>query len=201
MWTHLYDIIVKVGTLFLSLFILTNIQFISDNNVLLPVLAIIITVFAYIFYLRTLSSLLYCKFTLGININFKEAKRLNPALSPNPFSLNGYTWLPLKEIKNLDNNIKYETALRLMDNWLKNKTHKMTNASKIKILEYSVAVVFLILLVTSQFDLPPSSYFVSIYCNAFNTDKYSPLLITALASLIYALPVYFIKKKIAEKKE
>ena len=124
MWTHLYDLIAKLGTLFLSLFILTNIPFIMDNSVLVPVLAIIITVLAYILNLRTLSSLLYCKFTLGMNINFKEAKELNPALSPNPFSLNGYTWLPLKEIKSLDNNVKYETALRLMHNWLKNKTHK-----------------------------------------------------------------------------
>lgn len=75
----------------------------------------------------------------------------------------------------------------------------MTNSSKIKALEYSVAVVFLILLVTSQFDLFPSSYFISIYCKAFNTDKYSPLLVTALASLIYALPVYFLKKKLQKR--
>jgi hypothetical protein len=56
-----------------------------------------------------------------MNINYKKAKVLNPALSPNPFSLKGYTWLPLKEIKSLDNNVKYETAVRLMHNWLKNK--------------------------------------------------------------------------------
>lgn len=124
MWTHLYDLIAKLGTLFLALFILTNIQFISDNCILVPVLAITITVIAYIFYLRTLSSLLYCKFTLGMNVNYKKAKVLNPALSPNPFSLNGYTWLPLKEIKHLDNNIKYETALGLMYSWLKNKSQK-----------------------------------------------------------------------------
>ena len=124
MWTHLYDLIAKLGTLFLSLFVLTNIPFISDNSVLVPILAITITAVAYIFYLRTLASLLYCKFTLGMNINFKEAKELNPALSPNPFSLKGYNWLPLKEIKSIDKNVKYETALRLMQNWQKNKIHK-----------------------------------------------------------------------------
>jgi hypothetical protein len=77
----------------------------------------------------------------------------------------------------------------------------MTNSSKVKALEYSVAVVFIILLATSYFDLPPSSYLISIYCNAFDTDKYSPMLITAIASLIYALPIYFIKKRILQKKE
>jgi hypothetical protein len=77
----------------------------------------------------------------------------------------------------------------------------MTNSSKIKTLEYSVAVVFIILLATSYFNLPPSSYLISIYCNTFDTDKYSPMLITALACLIYAIPIYFIKKRIAQKKD
>jgi uncharacterized protein with PQ loop repeat len=77
----------------------------------------------------------------------------------------------------------------------------MTNSSKIKALEYSVAAVFVILLATSYFDLPPSSYLISIYCNAFETDNYSPMLITAIASFLYSFPIYFVKKRISQKKE
>ena len=77
----------------------------------------------------------------------------------------------------------------------------MTNSSKIKALEYSIAAVFIILLATSHFDLPPSSYLISIYCNFFDTDKYSPMLIAVIPSLIYALPVYIIKKRLVENKD
>lgn len=76
----------------------------------------------------------------------------------------------------------------------------MTNSSKIKFLEYSIAAVFIILLATSYFDLPPSSYFISIYCNVFETEKYSPMLITALVTLLYATPVHFIKKRFQKRK-
>jgi hypothetical protein len=75
----------------------------------------------------------------------------------------------------------------------------MNHSTKIKILEYSVAVVFITLLATSYFNLPPSSYFITFYCKLFNTQKYSPLLITSLLSLAYALLIYFIKKSIKPK--
>lgn len=71
----------------------------------------------------------------------------------------------------------------------------MTNSTKVKALEYSIVMVFMLLLVTSHFDLPPSGYFISIYCNVFGTNEYNPTLIAAILSLIYAIPVYFIKKK------
>ena len=76
----------------------------------------------------------------------------------------------------------------------------MKQSTKIKILEYSVALVFILLLATSHFNLPPSSYFIKLYCKLFNTQKYSPLLITALLSMAYA-PIYVIKKSIKPKDE
>lgn len=77
----------------------------------------------------------------------------------------------------------------------------MTNSTKIKVLEYSIAVVFILLLLTSLFNLPPSKYFISIYCKLFNTDRYSPMLITMLLSSVYAIPIYFIKKKLNSKQD
>lgn len=75
----------------------------------------------------------------------------------------------------------------------------MENSTKIKCLEYSVAVVFVLLLIASYLQLPPSSYFISMYCKVFNTNKYSPMLITALLSLAYSVPIYVIKKKLISK--
>ena len=75
----------------------------------------------------------------------------------------------------------------------------MENSTKIKCLEYSVAVVFVLLLIASYLQLPPCSYFISLYCKVFNTTKYSPMLITALLTLTYALPIYVIKKKLIAK--
>ncbi|WP_026209705.1 hypothetical protein [Cytophaga aurantiaca] len=72
----------------------------------------------------------------------------------------------------------------------------MKNSTKVKLLEWSIAAVFLLLLFTSHFNFPPSSYFISLYCDLFNTDEYSPMLIASLLSLLYALPVYFIKERI-----
>ena len=72
------------------------------------------------------------------------------------------------------------------------------NSTKVKMLEYSILLVFISLLLTSHFDLPPSSYFVSIYCNVFNTNEYPPMLIAGILTLIYAIPIYFIKKKMSK---
>ncbi len=77
----------------------------------------------------------------------------------------------------------------------------MKNSNKVKMLEYSILVVFIALLLTSHFDLPPSSYFISIYCSVFNTSEYPPMLITSILSLIYVIPVYFIKKKLIINKD
>jgi hypothetical protein len=75
------------------------------------------------------------------------------------------------------------------------------NSTKVKMLEYSILVVFIFLLITSHFDFPPSSYFASIYCNVFNTNEYPPMLITGILTLIYAIPIYFIKKKLIINKD
>lgn len=75
----------------------------------------------------------------------------------------------------------------------------MTDSTKIKILEYSVAIVFFIVLVTVLADIPPGSFFISIYCKVFQTDKYFPIMLSLFVTLIYAIPVFYIKKRILEK--
>lgn len=75
----------------------------------------------------------------------------------------------------------------------------MKHSTIIKTLEYSIAAIFIMLIFTSYCNLPPSSYLIAIYCKTFNTDRYSPMLITSLLSLAYAVPVYFIKKKLSKK--
>jgi|SRR3954462_143521 hypothetical protein len=205
-WTHFYDLIIKLFLLFVSILIVINIPFIDQQPILILFFILFISISSYILYLRTFSSFLYCRFTLKMNISMEEARKLNPALSPAPFSIGGLKWLPLKEVKTLPTDKKYEAALSLLENWLKNKdvqkkVLQVETSTTIKILEYSVLVVFLYLLLASHFDLPPSHYFIMLYCKIFNTNEYSPMLITMLLTLVYCMPVLFIKKKILKNKK
>ena len=83
---------------------------------------------------------------------------------------------------------------------LTRKMEKNKNESLIKILDFSVLFVFILLLVTSILELPPSSYLISFYCELFDTESYYPMLITALTTLIYALLIRFIKTKLIKQK-
>ncbi len=50
-----------------------------------------------------------------MNVSFSQAKQLNDAFSP-VFSLH-MQWLPMTEIKSLDDSVKYEVALDTYKRW------------------------------------------------------------------------------------
>lgn len=70
----------------------------------------------------------------------------------------------------------------------------MKISTKIKLLDYSILVVFIFLLVLTHLNLSPASYFIYMYCIFFETNNYPTLLIASLLSLMYAFPIFLIKK-------
>lgn len=202
-WTHIYDLIVKLGTLFLSIFALTLIPFFEEQGVLIVILSIIFSVIAYTIFLRTLGSYLYCRLTLKMPVTMKQAKTLNKGLAPIPFQFGDFSWLPLTEVKNIDDN-KYDMALSLIDQWTmkrRERWQKIIEQSTgfVKFIEILMAVIFIGMLATSHFNIPPASYIIELYCKIFDTNEYHPMLIGSLTSFIFIFPLILIKKVIQKK--
>ena len=76
----------------------------------------------------------------------------------------------------------------------------MKNSTIINLLNLSGVIVFIYLIIASNFGLPPASYFIAFYCEIFDTNKYPPMMIAALLTLVYALLLLIIKKKLGKKK-
>lgn len=202
-WTHIYDLIVKFGILFLSIFALNLIPFFEGHGGIVVILSIILSIATYILFLRTLGSYLYSRFTLKMKITIGQAKSLNSGLAPIPFQFGDFKWLPLTEIKHIDNN-KYELALSLITQWNMERREKWQKTKErstglVKYIEFLIVAIYLGMLAISHFNIPPASYLIDFYCNIFNTNKYSPMLIGSLASLIFILPLSIIKKSIQKK--
>lgn len=202
-WTHYYDLLVKISILFLSIFTLNLIPFFDGHEFYLTILSIILSTTFYILILRTFGSYLYCRITLKMAITIGEAKNLNDALSPFPLQHGDLNWLPLTEIINVEHSKKYEAALILANQWKKSKMEnwvKTKEQSKglVRLIEISIGVIFIGMLISSNLNLPPSNYFIELYCKIFNTNQYSPMLIGTLASLIFILPLILIKKNLTK---
>ncbi len=201
-WTHFYDLIVKFGILFLSIFAMTSFPFYDDYAILLILTSLAISSISYIYFLRTLGSYLYCRFTLKMPVDFKQAEKLNAALSPNPFTLLGLEWLPLNEVKHSEADMKFERAIELLEIWTEQKKLKRqeqidkfkNNSTATKIYEISLGLICVGLLLTSFFNVPPASYLISYYCELFDTNEYHPILIGCLMIIIFLLPILIIKK-------
>jgi len=78
-------------------------------------------------------------------------------------------------------------------------TYMKATENIIKALDISIAVLFVVFLATSHFDVPPASFFIGQYCKLFDTNKYSPMLIGALMTLAVALPIYGLKLYLKRK--
>jgi len=201
-WTHFYDLIVKFGILFLSIFAMTSFPFYDDYAILLILIALAISIVSYIYFFRTLGSYLYCRLTLMMPVDFNKAKKLNPALSPNPFSFSGLEWLPLQEVKHLESDMKFARSIELLDLWTKQRKLKRqeqidkfkNNSTATKIYEISLGVICIGLLITSIFNVPPASYLINYYCELFDTNEYHPILIGFVMIIIFLLPILIIKK-------
>lgn len=136
-------------------------------------------------------------------LNFNQAKKLNPALSPNPFSFIGLEWLPLKEVNDLESDKKYGTSIELLDKWIQQKKlrrleqkEKYKNSSATsKVFEISLGVLSIILFITSFLNIPPASIVINYYCELFNTNEYNPMLIGCIMIIPLLLPILIIKKQ------
>ncbi len=201
-WTHIYDSILKAGFWALIVVVWLNVPFLEDSVLLGFLFSTIITFIAYIFFLRTFGSYLYCRFTLKMNISFREAEALNEALCPNPFRFFDMKWLPLKEVKSMEEDKKYQAALNLLETWSEERKQKRQSQKDtfnnspvfIKALDVLTVVACIVFLTTSIFNVPPASYVINWYCALFDTNEYHPVLIGMLMTLVVVIPVFFYKK-------
>ncbi len=201
-WTHIYDLTVKIGVIVLSVITFTNTPYFEYYPILLISLSFAVSIFLYLFFLRTLSSYLYCRINLKMPVSLDQAKALNDALSPNPFSIYGHEWLHLKEVKNLEDDKKYDAALQMLEQWKKEKTAErkkqvddFKNAPPLsKAFQVVIVVITILFLLTSFLNIPPASYVIKYYCELFNTDEYSPVLIGCVMIFVVLLPILLIKK-------
>ena len=181
-WTHAYDLILKLITMFLAIFFLLQIPYLEDQSAIVIILGIILFFVIYNLFARTLATFFYCKFTLKMDIDLNQAKQLNEAFSP-IFPLN-MKWLPMKELKDIEDANKFQIALDTFTNWDKQNKQKrkqqlqeFKNAGqKTKILTAIMYVLVGYFMIAAFMNLPPANYVTLAYYKLFDTDKYYPIL-------------------------
>lgn len=188
-WTHIYDLLLKLATLAISIVLLLQIPYFEGTEILSISLGVILFFVIYNIFVRTLATYLYCKFSLKMNIDLTKAKQLNEAFSP-IFPLN-MKWLPMRELRNIDAKDKYQIALDTFNNWdQQNKQHRKqqladfkNSKQKTKVLTVIMYVLVGYFMLAGFMNLPPANYLTIVYCKLFNTENYYPF----LNSLILAL--------------
>lgn len=194
-WTHIYDLILKLFCLLAPIALLAQIPFLEQHNALLFVFSFILSGLSYYAFFRTLGSQLYSQLVLKMPLSFSEAKKLNAAFAPLiPFP---FEWLPMKEIAQVEAHLKYEMALQILHEWqTENKlkraqylSHFSNSSLKTKIMTGLAYLTIAYLIVASFINIPPVSYLSAAYMGLFNTNEYYPIL-NMLVSCLLAL-VFF----------
>ncbi len=197
-WTHIYDLILKLVTLLLSIIIMIQFPFSQNYAVISIIIGVILFFVSYHYFIRTLATYLYCKMTLRMNVNFSEAKQLNNAFSP-LFSLH-MQWLPMTEIKSLNDSKKYDAALDIYKRWDEEKKKERaqhmqdfkSSGKWTKILTITMYCFVVYFVVATFMNLPPADFVTEVYCRIFSTDNYYPI----LTGLVLVLPTILIFKRI-----
>jgi len=135
-----------------------------------------------------------------MKLNLMQAKQLNNAFTP--MSLVNMNWLPMKNLKTMDDSLKFQLALDTFKNWNEeNKLKLNQQLQEFKNLKFTTKllnILFLVLivyiLIASFFELPPTSYVINAYCLLFDTNKYHPILIGLIANIPCFLILYVINK-------
>lgn len=196
--THIFDILFKLISITISIFgIMILIQYYNDALAAF-IISFVFSILLYVIIFRTIASLLYARFYLKMELNYFQAKELNKALSP-IFTL-GNKWLPLTEIKEIEADYKYETALKLIENWkMEQKTEQQKikqnfkEASlKTKVLTFIMYGIVLYVFVAVFMHWYPMNLLNDFYMDLFNTNEYYPM----LNGMITALPIILIFKMI-----
>ncbi len=196
--THIFDIIFKLISLLIGILSILILMNHNDNAPYTFIFSIIFSIILYLGIFRTIASLLYARFYLKMELNFFQAKELNKALSP-IFTL-GNKWLPLTEIKEIEADYKYETALKIIENWKQKqkseqqKIKQNFNEASLKTKVLSIIMYGLVLYVFVAVFMQwyPMNLLNEFYMNLFNTNEYYPM----LNGMITALPIILIFKMI-----
>ena len=197
-FTHIFDKLLKLTSLLISVLCVMQTEAFDDFLVLQIIFVLLSSAILYVGFFRTLSSYFYARFYLKMDLNFNQAKELNEALSP-VFNLR-LKWLPLLEIKEIDADYKYETALKLIENWKqeqiveqqKIKQNFKEASLKTKVLTIIMYGLVLYVFVAVFMHWYPMSLLNDFYMNLFNTNEYYPM----LNGMITALPIILIFKMI-----
>lgn len=198
-WTHIYDLILKSITLFLFIITLSQIPYLEDHSVFVILLGVVLSFVLYYFFVRTLATYLYCRLTLKMRVDLTQAKQLNDAFTP-IFSFDN-NWLPMKELKHIDDNDKYQLAIDTYEKWAEERTQirdqQMQDFKNAGLGTKIMAIIIGYLVIASFMNLPPANYVAEAYCKLFNTDEYYPFLNCA----ILVLPTFLLFKVFGIKVE
>jgi hypothetical protein len=204
-WTHKYDLAIKIVTLVICAFIIylittLEIPALEDRGMLIALPIIGLGIIFYALFFRTIGTYLYCRLVLKMKIGFKQSAALNNAFAPNPFT--NLKWLPMIEIRGLDDDKKYEVALTILKNWENDNTKKRTvdkndyknQPTYGKLLYLVMFAIIIFSFLASLLEIPPATYLIQYYCKIFDTQEYSPVLIGAILTFVGLFPVLGIKK-------
>src|SRR6187399_563137 len=96
-WTHLYDLLLKLATLFALIGLGVLLPLSDVHGAWITLGALVAYFIGYNRFVRTLSTWLYCRLTLRMEVNIAQARTLNDAFTPGwPMQRQ---WLPMKDLK------------------------------------------------------------------------------------------------------
>lgn len=178
-WTHFYDSLLRVVTLIGLLWLYFHF-FPHDDSSLGFLMVFVAWGLLYFYGVRTLASYLYCRLTLGMRVSLQQAQSLNGAFSP----VASLYWLPMREIKQVDPDLRYDRALELFQQWEEAKYQEQQRqiadfrgaARRTQIMTVLMWLSAGYALLAGVSDLPPSNYLTVLFCTVFNTQTYYPLL-------------------------
>lgn len=164
-FSHIYDNILKIATLFLCAVLSLAIPGFEDNTLFVLAFMLALFLIVYFAFVRTVATFLYCRFTLKMPLTLSQARQLNEAVTPVFFWQ--MKWLPLAEIKDMEPSLKFGKTLELYAAWKEtNRQERKQNwvdfkqaGTRTKLL--TVIMYFLVgyLSLASFFSWPPVNIF------------------------------------------
>lgn len=203
-FTHLYDRLIKVVFLTAGTCLIITLD-LPQQMELPAFIALVIAMFLlHIAVLRTLGSYLYCRLRLNMPVNLRQAAALNNVLCPYPHEYPGTGWLPLKEVKALDPELRYAEALKLKNSWYEQLRLRKEQEEKgfadrgvnRRLLMVICGMLAGFGVFTLFAGIPPASWLIDLYCRLFDTVSYPPALIGMILVAIAFLPAAIIRWRI-----
>jgi hypothetical protein len=192
-WTHFYDLICKLISILiavaLALGIALPLHFSSHvTGLCVGGSVVVFGLPIYVYGLRTLGSMLYCRFSLGARFSFSQARQLDRVLSP----LVPLLWCDLREIKGVPESEKFSEALRLAEAWRHERQQFKADRDQrlgeqtglFKLVRGSLMVLMLIGFGMGYLVIPPFDKLAELQASFGDDHKYSPLLNGLLGALL-----------------